>query len=190
MITFDCPNCGKPLIVPNSRAGASMTCTGCQAPLTAPQPRPPSKTGRNVKALLWFLVALAVAGAGYFRWQQSRRPMRIQEQFSEMLNTLSKEWKGINWDKCNSDTGEYKVSVFYYTDKGKYHFHGSCYVAVGRSFVVVDPTSDPSRWLANAVFVGDELESYQYQGGVESEKQDLASLSRDLASALWTAVHR
>jgi hypothetical protein len=185
MISFDCPACGKPLIVRTNLAGTGMNCPSCRTELVVPPP-PPRARRRGWLVLL--LVAVVVAGAFGFRAVQQRRPARIQERFAERLRAFSPEWRGMEWTKCDPDQGDYHASVLFTSGQGTYTFDVAHLAGTDQAVIRVNPQAHGPKWLAYALFQLDEQQVFDYSGLDEAERDRLQELTKDVNEALRHAV--
>jgi hypothetical protein len=186
MISFECPLCDKPLIVPNRSAGASMKCPDCRGELVVP----PVPERRAIRRYLWLIPAAAVLalliGAAFW----SLRPdesAQVRERFQTNLRARSPKWKGVEWQRCDARNGDYRLTVRYTSDRGAYAFEVGYYPEAGGASVHVNPSGN--RWLARANFGTRDDESFEYRGINEGEREELARLSRDVCRALADAVN-
>jgi DNA-directed RNA polymerase subunit RPC12/RpoP len=189
MISFDCHKCGKALIVPSAKSGGVVACPSCGEGLLVPAPRQPSKLGLRLK-LLFFVLAVLAGGWLTYSWAYTKylRAGVVQDRLYANLQDLSPQWRGPSWEKCDPRIGEYKVTVFYLRDAGRYVFEASAFTAFDQAFVVVNPSRNAAEWLARAAFSHGEQESYRYAGDNEDERRDLNILTHDLADALREAI--
>jgi hypothetical protein len=188
MISFDCPGCGKPLIVPNSRTGTVISCPGCRDGVLVPEPRPPSKTARRFKLLFFVATAVGLAVLVALFAGQARRPRVIQHRLYANLQEASPLWGQVGWHKCDPRTGEYHFTASYSHSGGSYEFETDSYEAAGRTIVHVNPSRNNAQWLARASFTQGEQDAFRYAGGDEDEKRDLNILIRNLVEALRDAT--
>jgi DNA-directed RNA polymerase subunit RPC12/RpoP len=187
MISFDCIQCGKALIVPNAKSGGAVRCPSCSAELAVPAPPKPSKIVPRVRLLVLLAIALVAGGWAYsWSYEKYRRPVLMRERLFAHLQVLSPQWRGPSWEKCDPRTGEYKVTVFYLRDVGQYAFEA--YSAFDETSVIVNPSRDGAQWLARATFSHGAPMSYHYAGDDGDERRDLNILAQNLADALRDAV--
>jgi hypothetical protein len=188
MIAFDCDRCGKPLIVPNAKAGEQTSCPGCGRGLLIPtalqRPAAPK--------LLWLLPVAAiiiVAVAVSMKWRSAAKdPALIRERLTAKLSLTCPQCRGSLWQSCDPVKGEYKVTVFYAGPRETHVFEVTLLAEADRTFIAVDPAPPPARWLALASFFQGQLDSFDYNGADLSEKEDLERVAEALDDALREAA--
>jgi hypothetical protein len=184
MISFDCPQCGKAFMLPNREAGREKTCAECAASFVVPEPTPLTRTSRSrrfVPLVFCSLIAAALLGLWAFN---AGRPARIRSRFADQLHHHSSRWQGIEWLECDPARDRFKVSVYYSSEHGTYHFAANGTQGSGPTLVRVNPP----HWLVYARYVGGVEESYEYRGGDTEERTELQTLAGDVGEALKQAL--
>lgn len=186
MISFQCPHCEKPLIVPNAAEGSGRPCPGCGQLLTVPPPPPRRPTGRWVVAGLGLVMLLVGVTAVGTLTARTRRTMVIQQRLAEQLHQRSPGWEGIVWDTCDPRSGDYRLSVHYTANDADYTLQLQRLAGMAQSFIAVNPNR--SGWLALVQLQNGVILDMQYRGEDPREKTRLSELTQDLDVALGEAL--
>jgi DNA-directed RNA polymerase subunit RPC12/RpoP len=187
MIRFECTRCDKLCKVPEDQVGQPTRCPACGEEQIVPRPWRTPKPRRP----WWILpLVLGLIGTGIVGVWATRpvSPEHIRARVETELHTLSRYWKGTTWETCDPGTGDYRLSAFYDGEHGMYTFEVTCLPGTGQTYIRVDPRPQPPRWLAHAVFLQGQQESFDYLGKSATERDELEELTRDLADALHRAL--
>src|SRR5438128_9540395 len=110
MIAFDCENCGKALMLPDSKAGTLHTCPGCSFGMVVPPPPERSVLSQVPWVKLSFLVLFISVGLLWwaYRGYQANRNNIVKQQFQSVLQNHNPQWTSIDWLACDFRRGEFK----------------------------------------------------------------------------------
>ncbi len=189
MIAFDCPQCGKALIMPNARAHSETRCPRCGDPLVVPGEPPRARGAHRWLWLVPVVISLAVMAVLARPWlDEVGRPKVIQDRFRSQLQARSPGWKEIEWEYCDPKLGDYVLTTYFQGEKANYNVHVECHLAGEQMFVRFNPTAD--GYLADAHFHFAEPGAYDYRGAAPAERDLLAGLARDVNEALLQAIRK